>query len=80
MARHYNENRVPVLGFTLVLLKIMKSVVDVHFTGWYPLNWRYLSELFRTGLIFMSMQRKVSLMMVFRYIPKMYYNSIKGDL
>ena len=29
VARHYNENRVPVLGYTLVLLKTMKSVVDM---------------------------------------------------
>ena len=29
MARHYNENQVPVLGYTLILLKTMNSVVDM---------------------------------------------------
>ena len=29
VAGHYNENRVPVLGYTLVPLKTMKSVVDM---------------------------------------------------
>ena len=30
VAGHYNENRVPVLGYTLVPLKTMKSLVDMR--------------------------------------------------